>query len=77
MLQSIEGVYKHGKVELAELPSDVSESRVIVTFLETKISPPHKQMMKFGMFSENKQSTEEDLRIAEFDGDKEDCLDWS
>jgi hypothetical protein len=75
MLQSIEGVYKHGKVELAELPSDVSESRVIVTFLETKIIPQHKQMMKFGMFSGSKQSTEEDLRIAEFYGDKEDYLD--
>ncbi|WP_407895896.1 hypothetical protein [Scytonema sp. NUACC26] len=32
MLQSIKGVYKHGKVELTELPSDVSESPVIVTF---------------------------------------------
>ena len=36
MLQSIEGVYKQGKVELIELPSDISESRVIVTFLESK-----------------------------------------
>lgn len=36
MLQSIEGVYKHGKIELSELPSEVSESRVIVTFLEQK-----------------------------------------
>ena len=77
MLQSIEGIYKHGKVELAELPSDVSESRVIVTFLEAKISPQQKKMMQFGMFSGNKQSTEEDLSIAEFHGDKEDYLDWS
>jgi hypothetical protein len=77
MLQSIEGIYKDGKVELAELPSDVSESRVIVTFLETKISLQHQQMMKFGMFSGSKQSTEEDFSIAEFHGDKEDYLDWS
>ncbi|WP_238360848.1 hypothetical protein [Iningainema tapete] len=28
-------------------------------------------LMKFGMFSGNKQSTQEDLRIAEFHGDKE------
>jgi hypothetical protein len=33
MLKSIEGVYRDGKVELLELPDDVVESRVIVTFL--------------------------------------------
>ncbi|WP_410477566.1 hypothetical protein [Nostoc sphaeroides] len=38
MLQSIEEVYKNGNIELSELPSDVSESRVIVTFLEEKNS---------------------------------------
>lgn len=37
-MQSIEGVYKHGKIELSELPSDVLESRVIVTFVEQKNS---------------------------------------
>jgi hypothetical protein len=77
MLQSIEGIYKDGKVKLTELPSDVTESRVIVTFLETKISLQHQQMMKFGMFSGNNQSTEENFSIAEFRGDKKDCLDWS
>jgi hypothetical protein len=33
-LRSIEGVYRNGKVELAELPADVpDETKVIVTFL--------------------------------------------
>jgi hypothetical protein len=32
MFQSIEGIYKNGKVELKELPAKISESRVIVTF---------------------------------------------
>ena len=77
MLQSIEGVYKHGKVELAELPSEVSESRVIVTFLESKKAQVERQIMQFGMFSVNKASTEEDFEIAEFKGDTEDGLDWS
>jgi len=36
MLKSIEGVYRDGKVELAELPAGVrDEARVIVTFLES------------------------------------------
>ncbi|MBW4671950.1 MAG: hypothetical protein KME60_32135 [Cyanomargarita calcarea GSE-NOS-MK-12-04C] len=77
MLQSIEGVYKHGKVELAELPSEVWESRVIVTFLEPKKAQIEKQIMRFGMFSGNRPSTEEDFQIAEFQGDIEDGLDWS
>jgi hypothetical protein len=35
MLRTIEGVYHNGKVELAEVPSDVHEEmRVLVTFLE-------------------------------------------
>ena len=37
MLKSVEGVYRDGKIELTELPGDVQdETRVIVTFLETK-----------------------------------------
>ncbi len=33
MLKSVEGIYKDGKVELLETPANVTESRVIVTFL--------------------------------------------
>ncbi|MBO3461365.1 hypothetical protein G7B40_038635 [Aetokthonos hydrillicola Thurmond2011] len=36
MLRTIEGIYKNGKIELAETPIDIIESRVFVTFLETK-----------------------------------------
>ncbi|WP_341527922.1 hypothetical protein WKK05_00765 [Nostoc sp. UHCC 0302] len=57
MLQSIEGVYKNGNIQLSELPSNISESRVIVTFLEHKKDKHSKQIMQFGMFSGNKQST--------------------
>ena len=36
MLKSVEGVYRNGKIELAELPGEVrDDTRVIVTFLET------------------------------------------
>ena len=35
MLKTLEGVYRNGKVELAEVPKDVcDETRVLVTFLE-------------------------------------------
>jgi hypothetical protein len=33
MLKTVEGIYRNGKVELLETPPDVSNARVIVTFL--------------------------------------------
>ena len=75
MLQSIEGIYTHGKVELTELPSDIAESRVIVTFLDCKINQDKKQIMQFGTFFANQQSTEADFKLAHFYKDIDDNLD--
>lgn len=33
MLKSVEGIYRNGKVELLETPGDLTEGKVIVTFL--------------------------------------------
>ena len=33
---TVEGTYKDGKVELAQRPAEISQSRVLVTFLESK-----------------------------------------
>lgn len=33
MFQSVEGVYRHGKIELSETPPNIEGARVIVTFL--------------------------------------------
>lgn len=33
MLKTVEGIYQHGKIELLETPPDVTEARVVVTFL--------------------------------------------
>lgn len=39
MLKSVAGIYRDGKIELTELPSDMrDETRVIVTFLELSSS---------------------------------------
>ena len=40
MLMSVEGMYRNGKVELTEQPPDVSEARVIVTFLSADQTQP-------------------------------------
>ena len=33
MLQSVEGIYRNGKIELLETPADIEEAQVIVTFM--------------------------------------------
>ncbi|WP_414541435.1 hypothetical protein [Nostoc sp. CCY0012] len=38
MLKTIQGIYKNGKIELAETPQGITEGLVFVTFLETKPS---------------------------------------
>ena len=64
MLQAIEGTYKNGAIELAEKPQNISESKVIVTFLQPEPPPQAGQMVYFGMFAGLAQSTEEDFAIA-------------
>jgi hypothetical protein len=32
--KTVEGIYRDGKVELFETPSDIDEARVLVTFLQ-------------------------------------------
>lgn len=77
MLQSVEGIYKQGKIELLETPSNIEESSVIITFLETKATPKVPKIMSFGMFTGSNQSSNEDFLIAEFKSDLDDNLDWS
>ena len=41
--KSIEGIYRNGKIELLETPTDVDEARVIVTFVsEGSINLPER-----------------------------------
>ncbi|MDB9468481.1 hypothetical protein [Dolichospermum circinale] len=35
MLQTVKGIYKNGKIELAEIPNNILESQVLITFIET------------------------------------------
>ncbi len=40
---TIEGIYKNGQIILTETPAEMSESKVLVTFLETKEINLHKR----------------------------------
>ncbi|MDY7015837.1 MAG: hypothetical protein SVX43_20035 [Cyanobacteriota bacterium] len=77
MLQAFEGIYKNGVVELLEFPDNISESRVLITFLATPSQPQSPTLIQFGMFSGSRQSTEADFEIAQFQGDTDDGLKWS
>ena len=76
MLQTIQGIYRNGKIELAEIPQDITESQVFVTFFKPESVSRTSQFMSFGMFSGSQQSTEADFRDAEFNGDVDDALGW-
>ena len=67
MLQTIQGIYRNGKIELAEVPQDITESQVFVTFFKPESVSLASQFMSFGMFSGSQQSTEADFT----DGDLE------
>lgn len=36
MLKTVQGIYKDGKIQLAEIPKGIHEGTVLVTFLENK-----------------------------------------
>jgi hypothetical protein len=76
MLQSIKGFYKHGSIKLLEMPKNIEESQVIVTFLEAKPKITTEKTIYFGMFAGLNQSNEEDFKIAEFTSDSDDQLNW-
>jgi hypothetical protein len=77
MLQTIQGIYRNGKIELTEIPQDISESQVFVTFFKPQLVTLASQIMSFGMFLGAQQSTESDFKDTEFNGDADDGLGWS
>jgi hypothetical protein len=70
MLITVRGTYANGKIELDEMPKDISESQVFVTFLGSQSATTTNQFMTFGIFAGSRQSTEADFIDAEFHGDE-------
>jgi hypothetical protein len=77
MLQTIQGIYRNGEIELLEPPQGITESQVFVTFLTPQLSRSTHSLMSFGMFAGVQQSTEADFKEAEFQGDADDALNWA
>jgi hypothetical protein len=69
MLRSIAGTYENGTVQLTEISPNIRSSKVIVTFLDSSDVNLVNRFITLGMFSGTNQSTAEDFKIAEFQGD--------
>lgn len=69
MLTTIEGIYKNGLVRLAETPDQVTEAKVLVTFLASEGGAVERRRMVFGQFPGTRMSADEDFRIAEWRAD--------
>ncbi len=74
MFQAVEGIYRNGTIELLEVPPNIHESRVLITFL-APARPEKTNLMTLGMFRGLEQSTDEDFIIAQFNGNSEPQLD--
>jgi hypothetical protein len=76
MLTTVEGYYKDGKIELAEMPAGIREAKVIVTFVETTNGRPagKGQMIYHGMFPQLREITDEDFKLAEWRPDEDEDL---
>ena len=72
MWTTVEGIYRHGTIELVERPPDVEESRVLVTFLRPSDARKLGRQMMFGQFPGARVSSEEDFQIAEWRGEASD-----
>jgi hypothetical protein len=66
MLQTVEGIYRNGLIQLNEIPDKITESKVLITFIDSQKQKLQANIIQFGMFSGINQSTEEDFKDAEF-----------
>ena len=65
MLLTVKGIYKDGKVEVAEKPAGIEQANVLVTFLASE-KVGSRQRMVYGQFAGNRVSSEKDFLIAEW-----------
>lgn len=64
MLKTVEGTYQNGRVELAELPGDLEEAQVIVTFLPQR---DKRQLSTYGI--DEAQAADLRARLRTFEED--------
>lgn len=68
MLLTVKGMYKDGRVEVAEKPIGVEQAKVLVTFLTSETAESRHRMV-YGQFAGKPVSSEEDFLMAEWRGE--------
>lgn len=80
MLLTVEGAYRDGEIELVEIPENVEQTDVLVTFLTTNknlgassspVSSSKPRIMTFGQFAGETKTNKDDFRLAEWQGKSE------
>ena len=75
MFLTVEGIFRDGEIKLAEIPDNVEQADVLVTFLKTKkslstplssVHSPQPRIMTFGQFAGKTKTNEDDFRLAEW-----------
>ena len=66
MLETVEGVYQDGKVELKEYPPGVQRARVLVTFLAEEDEGAERRMLQYGKYASAIRFSEDDFKAAEW-----------
>jgi hypothetical protein len=69
MLTTVEGVYRGGRVELAEQPSAVEDGPVLVTFLKHPASERNGRLLQYGKYQGAQVSAEQDFADAQWHGE--------
>ena len=69
-MKTVEGVYREGQIRLSEVPEDITEARVLVTFLTPWSADPvdPSAAITFGMFRGKQTTDDADFRLAEWRG---------
>jgi len=72
VLETVEGVYRNGWIELKERPAGVKQARVLITFLPNEQPEPEGQILQYGKYGGVPVLNDEDFRMAEWHGEDED-----
>lgn len=70
MTVTVEGIYSKGVIQLLETPTGVKEGRVRVT-LQDEEKRPEPRYITFGKYKGETETTEEDFKLAEWQGEEE------
>ena len=71
MTTMVIGIYKEGRIELLEKPEGLREGRVRILLTEDEETKPEPRYLQFGKYKGDKDTTLEDLKEAEWQGEAE------